>query len=654
MIKLPRLNALNWRTQPQLFERYWDQTMTQIETTFNQILDIPVIKAALEALNNTLTSSGGSDYVGSDDGAGGSMWSSVQTFINYIKSTAGAGIVGADDGAGGSMWTTVQGYINYLKSSAGATAISFLSALSGAVPRTMTSKSSDIVSVKDFGAVGNGTTDDTSAVNLAITAAISASADLFWPAGTYLTTGNLNNFYSVRHVGEGVIKRGSNLFYVEPERTQTNSVYIDTTGSDSNDGLSTSQARRTIQATVNALLNARSMYSSYVINVAAGTYNENVTIPDYQAQADGYFEIKGPATATVIDTPTVIVDGTSLSGDAMILGAGNKVKLSNILFTNLTGGRNCVRVATGTVAWLYNCQSVDGTARSLCQTLRGGTTFVTGGGKVGGNIGFDCLSSSNLTLGYTATSTADGTFIKNTTQAGIYLLAQAYCSSSYGDYTDNSVVVYAYHNARYETKGDDYKRNARVYKLLGSHYLESLVTPPVYNHGTADSNTILNELDQFSSEEVFHSGGRGGLDVLHSRSTGTTTGPATSALARNFKTFPAYSLTSSGKYVEVECAVRGTGTGSKTLELKFGTAVLSTFTMPPGTVYGKFRVLVWANGTTQLIVNNDLSGSLGHTTVMRTGTTIDSTISNTLALYMTVPTTGDTAVVYDARCVLWG
>ncbi len=31
-VKLPRL-PVNWRDQPQLFETYWDQAMTSIETT---------------------------------------------------------------------------------------------------------------------------------------------------------------------------------------------------------------------------------------------------------------------------------------------------------------------------------------------------------------------------------------------------------------------------------------------------------------------------------------------------------------------------------------------------------------------------------------------------------------------------------------------
>lgn len=46
-----------------------------------------------------------------------------------------------------------------------------------------------VLSVKDFGAKGNGTTDDTAALNAAMTAAASANKSCYMPAGIYRTTG---------------------------------------------------------------------------------------------------------------------------------------------------------------------------------------------------------------------------------------------------------------------------------------------------------------------------------------------------------------------------------------------------------------------------------------------------------------------------------
>jgi hypothetical protein len=62
--------------------------------------------------------------------------------------------------------------------------ISFLQAGANAVTRTVQSKLRDVVSVLDFGAVGDGVADDTAAIQNALNAA--ANAELTFPPGTYL------------------------------------------------------------------------------------------------------------------------------------------------------------------------------------------------------------------------------------------------------------------------------------------------------------------------------------------------------------------------------------------------------------------------------------------------------------------------------------
>ncbi len=72
------------------------------------------------------------------------------------------------------------------------TTLQYLSAATGAVTRSLFSKVGETVSVKDFGAVGDGSTDDTVAIQAAITAVGTAGGGVvFIPNGTYLLSATL-------------------------------------------------------------------------------------------------------------------------------------------------------------------------------------------------------------------------------------------------------------------------------------------------------------------------------------------------------------------------------------------------------------------------------------------------------------------------------
>jgi hypothetical protein len=123
------------------------------------------------------------------------------------------------------------------------------------------------------GATGDGTTDDTTAVQAAINFAVAQSYDLYW-RGAYLTTASLSSFHTVRHRGKGTIKRGSSTFYVEPENTNTNRLYVAINGSTSNDGLSTAQPMDLPSTALNALANYGPVLPGlWRIELAAGHYD---------------------------------------------------------------------------------------------------------------------------------------------------------------------------------------------------------------------------------------------------------------------------------------------------------------------------------------------------------------------------------------------
>lgn len=69
----------------------------------------------------------------------------------------------------------------------GASLVGFKQSGNGAVNRTALDKGRELVSVIDFGAKGDGVTDDYAAIVAADAAATAVGKELFWPAGSYLT-----------------------------------------------------------------------------------------------------------------------------------------------------------------------------------------------------------------------------------------------------------------------------------------------------------------------------------------------------------------------------------------------------------------------------------------------------------------------------------
>jgi len=89
-------------------------------------------------------------------------------------------------------------FVNFLTDAIGSTSadlVTYTPAGTGAVARSAQDKFRDIISVKDFGAVGDGVADDTAAFNTAITAA--GTKNIYVPGSSYAITGTVTgSFYS--------------------------------------------------------------------------------------------------------------------------------------------------------------------------------------------------------------------------------------------------------------------------------------------------------------------------------------------------------------------------------------------------------------------------------------------------------------------------
>lgn len=101
----------------------------------------------------------------------------------------------------------------------------------GAINRTIQQKLTDVISVKDFGAIGNGIADDTASI-LAAVASLTSNSSLYFPQGNYLfnngSTGfpltGLNNVYIYGKGAQITVAKDAALSLI------TNCTNIDITG----------------------------------------------------------------------------------------------------------------------------------------------------------------------------------------------------------------------------------------------------------------------------------------------------------------------------------------------------------------------------------------------------------------------------------------
>ncbi|WP_207306734.1 hypothetical protein [Xanthomonas oryzae] len=155
--------------------------------------------------------------------------------------------------------------------------------------------------------------------------------------------------------------------------TQDLSLYVSTTGSDSNDGLSAATAFKTIQRAVNVV---RTRYSlcgyTAIINVADGTYVENVLMGSV---AGGIVRFVGSTSAIWRNTAGYLLtvsEGSRVSVSGFTLGGGGTVSgilISNGALCSFLGG-HVFAVMTGfQIVAIYN---------GVCHV--NGNYSITGGG----------------------------------------------------------------------------------------------------------------------------------------------------------------------------------------------------------------------------------------------------------------------------------
>lgn len=106
--------------------------------------------------------------------------------------TAGTGLTGGGDLSANRSFAVAYGTTSTTATVGNDARLSFTAAGTGATARTLQNKLRDMVSVKDFGAVGDGATDDRAAIQAAINSCIELDRTLFFPSGVYVMSSFTN------------------------------------------------------------------------------------------------------------------------------------------------------------------------------------------------------------------------------------------------------------------------------------------------------------------------------------------------------------------------------------------------------------------------------------------------------------------------------
>jgi hypothetical protein len=328
------------------------------------------------------------------------------------------------------------------------------------------------INIAEYGVVGDGITSDQTSIANAISEAFANGYALNWgwDGKTYLTTASIPDFHRVKHIGNAIIKRGENLFYLAPTGTQRNKLFVSTTGaSNTFDGLSASQPVARLQIAFDWLKNYAPILTGFwEIVLTAGTFANRATL-QAGLMSENPIEINGVDVGGYPNVPTTIIsEGTGISAIGIFASDGSKIKVSNIKFTGFNGSTSSagIKVANGAQVETSNCHfdtcywGVSGEGRSKIIVPDGifnNCGYLNGGG--GSGAGIRSLQLNNHAIGIqNAGSNVLTAIFQNCYQAA--LLQES--STGHVDWCTVQDCIYGVVvrvNARANVDGTSFKRN---------------------------------------------------------------------------------------------------------------------------------------------------------------------------------------------------
>lgn len=380
--------------------------------------------------------------------------------------------------------------------------VSFLQAGTGAVSRTSQEKMRDVVSVKDFGATGDGVTDDVAAVLLAC----ATGKKVYFPSGTYLFGSTLALTSS--HAGCGfilddaTIQKGFNGTLI----TVTGCADFTVMGSGVIDGVSATYTGKGI---------VFSGSGSVRPEFGAGVY--------IKAFADAHIEI-GADSAQYFKTYARIITGSS---DLAIDITGTDTSaMQRAIYGEIVGYIRLVattstfikptiinRVEIGSTCSVTIVSGVTWSNNGSAMTIDGTATIITG-----------CRFSGNVTLN----STLTGVFVGNMQTSGTFTNSTV---------AGNCLVMHHTPSAAYELLGKHTLSTIGQHEVQINSYSSIGDTDSTYTpDATTTTVNFSGNLTADRTLTLSTSGVRAGMEVRVMRSGASTGGPWSVTIGSTGKT----------------------------------------------------------------------------------------------------------------------
>lgn len=443
------------------------------------------------------------------------------------------------------------------------------------------------------------------------------------------------------------------------DATQSIAIYVSSTGSDANDGLTVGAPLATLQAAFDLITNQRlGITGRYVINLAAGTYT-NGALLSMAKPRDYRIVVQGP-TVALNATPTAIINGAAATTDDGIFISGcYGVELRHILISGFAADSltsSGVEIVSSQDVRLYN---VHASGCGIGYYVRNGSSYTVTGGKITGCV-HGVLELFNVVRNWkTVTALTDGLQITGGTYG---LFAKEGCTGhmDYCTISDNTYGVFFSRQCSGNMTSAQVYRNGYAVVLRCS----SQVVPLSVDWGlnTANKNTIPWLLDHSSNFVLAEQtvGATSGFMAQGERILGAVcpdpaishTGTVTATVLYTWPTLMVMGcLHYRGTYVRIRVTGTKSGTaGTATLDMRFGNSSAISVTIPATATVWTFDAYLISQGvdkqlaTGQLLTNaTDFHAQAARTYAVSAG-------NFSVAVRCTLGSAADTVTINSAIC----